>query len=325
MASNKFYAYYLRGNKIALIEEDISDNNRWKSPAEAITDGLEIEYSYSPKFHLPDIIAWSDSNSNVTKLHYNGWTSVGGYLTLLRSGTTWTTFSKFDVGDTILIDGSSRWNGIHKIQEIQSYGDVTHGGIKTYTKVGDNIPSVVDSSVTWTTDETITSMAIFMMETAFTDSDTTPYIWIMGSATSANNGGLFSGWSFSSTTLTLSGGTRYMFSSNLTTADEQVVGTDVAMVADVGEDIYIYKAFRERGAFMITDVDALSDENDNIDLPDYLAKALVYYVKARSSEDRGDIDMKEYFMKQFREMVEKQESTKIWGMRRIGPGPNAIK
>ena len=48
MAANKFYSYYLRGGQIALIEQDINDDNRWKSPASTVADGLEIEYTYSP-------------------------------------------------------------------------------------------------------------------------------------------------------------------------------------------------------------------------------------------------------------------------------------
>ena len=55
MASKRKYAYYLKGNKIAIIQrEDAlagSSNDEYgmyKSPTEDITDGLEIQYSYSP-------------------------------------------------------------------------------------------------------------------------------------------------------------------------------------------------------------------------------------------------------------------------------------
>ena len=72
-------------------------------------------------------------------------------------------------------------------------------------------------------------------------------------------------------------------------------------------------------------VDALSDESDTIDLPEYLAKALVYYVKAKVAEDQRDIELKEYLMREFRMMVEKQESSKIWGARLVVPASNAIR
>ena len=51
------------------------------------------------------------------------------------------------------------------------------------------------------------------------------------------------------------------------------------------------------------DVNVLNDETDTIDLPEYLAKALVYYVKAKMAEDQRDIELKEYFMREFRMMV----------------------
>ena len=81
MASNKRYAYYLRGNKLAIIEAGLgtgvgsltSYNNKtdceaaggtWASNASGIDDGvyrstradvakgLEIEYSYAPTFNI---------------------------------------------------------------------------------------------------------------------------------------------------------------------------------------------------------------------------------------------------------------------------------
>ena len=73
------------------------------------------------------------------------------------------------------------------------------------------------------------------------------------------------------------------------------------------------------------DVNVLNDETDTIDLPEYLAKALVYYVKAKMAEDQRDIELKEYFMREFRMMVEKQESSKIWGARLVVPASNAIR
>ena len=72
-------------------------------------------------------------------------------------------------------------------------------------------------------------------------------------------------------------------------------------------------------------VNALNDEADIIDLPNYLSKALVYYVKARLAEDGMNLEGKEYFMKQFRKMVEKYDSTRIPGPRRMVAGSHAIR
>ena len=81
----------------------------------------------------------------------------------------------------------------------------------------------------------------------------------------------------------------------------------------------------EENTKLYYNVNALNDENDEIDLPLYLCKALVLFVKAKIAEDGSNIEMKEYFMKEFRKMVEKHESGKIWGSRRIMTGSGAIR
>ena len=61
MASKKFYGYYTKGNKIAIIEKDVStsgsdlnaeDYGKYKSPKTNVADGLELEYTYSPTYRL---------------------------------------------------------------------------------------------------------------------------------------------------------------------------------------------------------------------------------------------------------------------------------
>ena len=78
-------------------------------------------------------------------------------------------------------------------------------------------------------------------------------------------------------------------------------------------------------AYVITEVNPLSDEDDDIDLPEYLTQALVYYVKAKMAEDRMEIDQKEYFMREFRRILESHESSKVWGSRTVVPGPHGIR
>ena len=77
--------------------------------------------------------------------------------------------------------------------------------------------------------------------------------------------------------------------------------------------------------FTYSPISDLKDENDDIDLPSYLSKALVYYVKAKLSEDSRDIEGKEYFMIQFRKMLEKYQNARVAGPRRIMPGVGAIR
>ena len=71
--------------------------------------------------------------------------------------------------------------------------------------------------------------------------------------------------------------------------------------------------------------DDIEDENSIIDLPSYLAKALVYYVKARLAEDAMEIELKEYFLKEFRRIMEKHQSSKIKGIRVMSSGGHAIR
>jgi len=77
-------------------------------------------------------------------------------------------------------------------------------------------------------------------------------------------------------------------------------------------DINIYKAYRDH-CYILTDVNVLNDENDELDIPRYLANGLVYYVKAKYAEDAGDIEKKEYFMREFRRITEKHQSAKKMG------------
>ena len=67
------------------------------------------------------------------------------------------------------------------------------------------------------------------------------------------------------------------------------------------------------------------DETDTIDLPEYLAKGLVYYVKAKIAEDQGEIEQREYNMREFRRILEKHESSKIRGPRIMIPGSHGIR
>ena len=57
----------------------------------------------------------------------------------------------------------------------------------------------------------------------------------------------------------------------------------------------------------------------------YIERALVNYCKARFAEDRGEIELKEYWMKEFRAMVSRYEDGKVHGARQVFPPKHAIK
>ena len=198
----KNYAYYLRGSQIALVQEDYTNDSRWKSPVEAITDGLEIEYAYSPRYRINDI---EDKSTAIT-----GYDESSGLLKFTGSGLSTDATIKY-----IVISDSEKWNGLHKINTL--------------------------------------NVNYWIVETKY-------------------NG------------------------------------------IAVTESVTAY-----------TDINALEDESDTIDLPEYLTKGLVYYVKAKMAEDQGDIEQKEYNMREFRRILEKHESSKIRGPRMMIPGGHGIR
>ena len=368
MASRRFYAYYVRGNKLALVEHDSvsgdgqtlgqpslddigpSGGLQWKSPVASITDGLELEYAYSPGYVVPHRRV--DNTASLRNFFaYVGWTVVDGYLTFLPPGNNnygSSNYALLATNSHILIEGSSRWNGIHKIQEAEAVlgattDGATHGGIKTYTKVSESVLYFNDTSVSYNGDDTISNIhSLFpdnLWVTTPNDSTTaggsdtemasyptslqsTP-LWICGSDGNLGNVGLFTNWKMTSNSvLDLSSSiwwTTYGSNSSL-----DIIQADPVLASDTTQDLNIYQAFLDPG-FITANVDVLSDEFDTIDLPEYLSKGLVYYVQAKVAEDQGDIERKEYFMREFRRILEKHESSKIRGTRMMIPGGHGIR
>jgi len=73
------------------------------------------------------------------------------------------------------------------------------------------------------------------------------------------------------------------------------------------------------------DVSVLQDESFELDLPNYLQKALIYYVKAKLAEDAGQFDLRIAFRNEFKRILETDESNKIKGVRMISTGSHAIR
>ena len=66
-------------------------------------------------------------------------------------------------------------------------------------------------------------------------------------------------------------------------------------------------------------------ESDYVQVDDYLANALVYYLKGRAAEDAGDMDIMMFCMREFRAMVGRYFAGRSYGKRQIFPGPSAIR
>ena len=214
MASNKQYAYYLRGNQIALIEEDTGAIDPWKSPLSTVADGLEIEYAYSPRYFI--------NETDKVDTQIDTYVSTDGLLKLIDQGDNDYSASPESLSDGsyIVLKKAGKWNGLHKVKAAGT------GYITLYTKCSDS------STVQQAFEETI--------------------------------------------------------------------------------DLYY-------------NIDVLNDESDTIDLPEYLCKALVYYVKSQVSEDAGDMEKFLYNRRQFRALMQRYESSRSWGSRKVFPGIGAIR
>ena len=178
MASKK-YAYYNKGNKIAIIEQydatssgnlavahctiggystkdtceaaggqwipgsagNTNTVGKYQSPQEDVSQGLEIEYSYAPIYTLNE-----ESIIQENRFYVNGWTVKSGYLTFLRghdSGVAdWTgsPYSAVAVDEYINVVGSSRWSGLHKVQARDN-----RGALQTYTKVDSSLTNKIEA------------------------------------------------------------------------------------------------------------------------------------------------------------------------------------
>ena len=343
MATSKEYAYYIKGNKVAIVQKDwtfsggqtlsqpgLNDLGAqgallWKSPKESITDGLEMQYVYSPQYMLG-----ANHTIDANKFFVSGWTVIGGYLTFLRSALAaasinWTSATESAVtsgssGDTggqsldyIVVRGSQRWNGLHRVQTAG-----TEGQLITYTKVNEVLPYWEDQAFDFVDDETIHADASVFLADHFVAGD---YIYTSGSGNISNTG-LFSVDNVSRSTISalssITVGTKYfimnigVYSVHTYELDEEGSSSATLTIEADQSDINIYKAYRDH-CYILTDVNVLNDENDELDIPRYLANGLVYYVKAKYAEDAGDIEKKEYFMREFRRITEKHQSAKKMG------------
>ena len=348
MATVRQYGYYIKGNKVSIVEKDTAFDNdvnskdygpgadraQWKSPLASIDDGLEIEYVYSPEY----ILSGGVPNEGIGRAPLSGWYIDGdNYLTFITYSESVVLdplnalSSPYDVSNDeyFYISNSEKWNGLHKAQTVSSLGT-----IQTYTKVNKSYDTGRLSAVS--TNIQIVQPGSTGDAGAYLTGDNNSEIWMTR---------IFSVGDF-------------VFFTGVATGDGGVYEiTDVTTVNNGGEELqkaYLGKKYflnSEKGidefsssddhfegdvdltarkikfdpCWIYSDVDALDNEEDIIDLPSYLNKALVYYMKAKVAEDVMNIEAKEYFMLEFRKMVEKYNNIKVAGARMQAPGPFAIK
>ena len=377
----KKYAYYNQGNKVAIVEKESSTSrgnlavahctisgyttkdtceaaggqwipsssgigsdayDKYVSPKETVSQGLEIEYTYSPIYRK------FKDNVPYDNLHMaSGWTVINGYVAFVssRNGGTngvqnWSVATSGSEGDTggqtldyVEVTGSSRWNGIHRVQTAGGDGNTLNGGMLiTYTKADVKLPVLynVDLDIdkgTAGSDAYIKGDASSSAYPGDIGIEVGDFIFISGYASDISNNGVFKVTTVTKGVVPASSklefDTKYYFPYVSTTppvAFNEEGTTDVhegatgELTTENAGDTNITLAKIEHEAIKIrTDVDALNDENDEIDLTSYQAKAIVYYLKAKSFEDSGEFDKREYFMKLFKKQLEKERSARKRG------------
>ena len=145
MANIKRYAYYLKGNNVAIVEQDTAFDNdansrdygpgadraQWKSPLTTVADGFEIEYTYAPNYFIETT---NDVAQNLTQYQ-----SVDGKLAIADNTDAYTNYATTyglatGGGDYIVLRKSGRFNGLHKISSIGNGPSGTNNKIILTTK-----------------------------------------------------------------------------------------------------------------------------------------------------------------------------------------------
>jgi hypothetical protein len=112
MAAKK-YAYYNKGNKIAIIEQDrtnltSNEYGKYKSPLSDVTDGIEIEYTYAPfydrKMINPIVLASTAGGVTADDFYFKGFTYIGADKR-----------TSYPTDDYISVKNNPVFNGSYKI------------------------------------------------------------------------------------------------------------------------------------------------------------------------------------------------------------------
>ena len=327
MATKRKYAYYIKGNKIAIIEEgqgsgvcSLSGYNtqsacedadgtwtenasgvndgEYRSPIQTITGGLEIQYAYSPTFNLQ-----STGDEAGDFWRFLGWGSNGTNLLLFTYGgpaqTVRDLSGQFAADQWIYISGSGRWSGLHQVKSTGSTTGI--GTLKTRCNLKTSENTIVG---TFAIDETFNgnSAAADADVEAFKDAQAyrdTAYVFIPDAA-SEDNCGLFE-----LTADTTVG--EFTFANKITLDSDGDYTVSAATNAAASDQATFYNAFYEQ-INVYESIEVLQDETFELDISRYQANALVYYVKAKLAEDAMDMEGREYFLREFKRQLEKGAS-----------------
>ena len=132
MPTRKEYAYYIKGNKVAIVQKDWTSSGgqtlsqpalndigmvgalMWKSPIATVADGLEIQYVYSPTYFIEStdlstttVESWDQDNNGNLRFHAS-------------SGTDWTSSPNLSSVSYVVLRNAGRWNGLHKVSSVDA-------------------------------------------------------------------------------------------------------------------------------------------------------------------------------------------------------------
>ena len=122
MATKRKYAYYIKGNKLAIIQrEDAlagSSNDEYgmyKSPTESIADGIEIQYAYTPTYRIETS---NDVDKNITQYQ-----STDGKLSIADNSSAYINYATtygLAADKYIVLKKAGKFNGLHKVQSLSN-------------------------------------------------------------------------------------------------------------------------------------------------------------------------------------------------------------
>ena len=309
MASKK-YAYYIKGNKIGLVQVDdssasltTSEYGMFKSPINGVTDGLEVQYTYAPTYNLSPTGQEGTGTGGFTQ--FLGYGSNGTNLTLFTyDADAHNDISGYLAADSWIYIDRGRWQGLHQIQSIGTATGILvlktryHERSSTLAVTG----AYASSSNSFTTATDAAKMDVQLFKNNLPTA-AAHYFYVPDAEDATNNG--FFEVEYSSTTGQIN------FINKITiAADTGAYTTTAASIAiEASDGIAAYNAYYEPMR-VYEDIDVMQDESFELDLPRNLSNAVVYYLKAKMMEDMGDFDKKEYFMREYKKLVEKHNSAK---------------
>jgi hypothetical protein len=253
--ASKFYGYYLKGNKVAIIQKDTTDTStndygRYKSPNETVSNGLEVEYTYAPTYNLQStgtegsdfhrFLGWGSDGTNLLLFTFSGASSIVDLSSL------------FAADDWIYIEGSGRWSGLHQVKSTGSASGVLT--LKTKCNLKPSHISVVgtfeEDDETFIGDNAAAIVDIETFKDVINANRPSPHIFIDLAAHGSNHG------LFSLTTNETSGKITLNKKFSID-SDGDYTETDAAC-ADSGNEwkkcIEKEKAARKRGPYIIQGV-----------------------------------------------------------------------